>query len=134
MVGDNYGYTLISVQASPHVPETGIGLQQVPCGSFAERDDKLGTDHFDLPGQVGLATLRFLWRGFAVTWGPALYDVRNVNIAAAFQIYGRQQVVKQLTGWANERLPERIFLNTRAFAHVQPVRVSVSNSKYRAGT
>ena len=42
MVGVNYGYTLISVQASPHAPETGIGLQQIACGSFAERDDKLG--------------------------------------------------------------------------------------------
>ena len=96
VIGDDHWNTFVPMESAPKTAYACIGIEQIPGGGLAERDDQLRLDQLDLPGEVRLATLRFVVRRLAITRWTAFYDVGYEDVPASLQTDGGQHIIQQL--------------------------------------
>jgi hypothetical protein len=63
------------MESAPKTAYVCVGIEQIPGGGFAERNDKLRLDQLDLPREIRLATLCFVIRRLAIARWTTFYDI-----------------------------------------------------------
>ena len=75
VIGDDHRNTFVLMEPAPKTAYACIGIEQIPGGGFSERDNQPRLDQIDLPGEVRLATLRFVVRRLAIARWTTFYDI-----------------------------------------------------------
>ena len=83
VISDDHRNTFVLMESAPKAAYACIGIEQIPGGGFAKRNNQLRLEQLDLPREVRLATLRFVVRRLAIARRAAFYDIGYKNIAAS---------------------------------------------------
>ena len=134
VISDDHRNTFVLMESAPKAAYACIGIEQIPGGGFAKRDDKLRFDQIDLPREVWLATLRFVVGRLAITRWTAFYDVGYKDILTSLQTNGGQHVIQQLACLPYEGFTKGVLLRTGSLAHAKPVRIRIPHAKHGART
>src|SRR5581483_8969892 len=101
---------LLRLAVDPRDP--GLLARQLLRRVVAERRDHLRLDQLDLPEEPRLAAVLLLGERVAVSRGPALQGVRDVDVGAS-EPDPREQPVEQLPRLADERDPLLVLVEPR---------------------
>ena len=104
MIRHSHLYPFIGIDLLPHMFEAILHTQQGLGRYPAQGNDQLGLDDPQLLLQMRQALLHLGSQRIPVIRRPALENITDVDIPAS-QLDGRQDLVQQLPGPANERLP-----------------------------
>ena len=106
-----------------------VGLYQPHAGDPAEGDDDLGADDARLLAQISDAALLLVLLRIAVLRRTAFDDVGDVDVFAAVEVDGVQQLVEELTGSADEGLALYILLLAGTFADEHDASLGIADAE-----
>ena len=124
--------TCVRVSASaqrvhPGDPERAPGEEL--GGEVAERCDHLRLDQLDLAEEMRLARLDLVRLRIAVAGGPALEDVRDIDVVAP-ELDAGEQAVEQLPGLADERDALLVLVEARRLADEHQVGIGRAGAEH----
>src|SRR5690348_4740286 len=110
---------------SPQLPNGKFCVQQCLRGERPECYQNLRPNQFDLTYQVRATGRNLLGKRISVPGRPMLQDVDDEYVLAR-KLYGRQNLLEQLPGLADERPARFILGRARGFAHEHEVSARIA--------
>src|SRR5215472_6544387 len=131
MVGNEQWNAAVAMHAAAKTCNRSLDVEQCGRRALAKRYDQGWFDQLDLAVEVRSAGLRLRRFGRAISRWPAFEDVGNVDVRAALHAQGREHVVEQSPGLADEGFALGIFFRAGRLADEEPLCFRIAHSRNR---